>query len=182
MLSSNDLKKVIQPVETDNSAAEMIARSSGFHIDKEMTVTGTGSVTANVLEFTGTIVILNQWAVITRVGTLTNLTAMCATAYDGTNTVNLTADGAVLSGATVGSFFTKDKVASQPYTVSLSDEVRVIEELTDKKSGRPFTLTAKEGASNYIQLNFTTTDNPVDFDVKIHFEYYPVNGSTLEFL
>ncbi len=81
-----------------------------------------------------------------------------------------------------GSFFTKEKVASQPYTVSLSDEVSVIEELTDKKSGRPFTLTAKEGASNYIQLNFTTTDNPVDFDVKIHFEYYPVNGSTLEFL
>ena len=53
---------------------------------------------------------------------------------------------------------------------------------TDKKSGRPFTVTQKNGADTFIRLHFTTTDTPVNFKVKIHFEYYPVNGSTLTFL
>ena len=70
------------------------------------TIGGTGAQTVNVFQFTGTIAIVDQYAEITRVGTLTNLTNMYASIYDGTNAVNLTADGAVLSGAPVYSFFT----------------------------------------------------------------------------
>jgi len=145
----------------------------------DTSIGGTGSQIVNVFEFTGTVLIIDQWAEITRVGTLTNLTNMYATAYDGTNTINLTSDGASLSGAPVGSFFTKDKISSETYTVNLSDQCRVIETSGDKKAGRPFILTAKEGATNYIRFHYTTTDNPVDFDIKIFFEYSVMNGGTL---
>jgi hypothetical protein len=87
----------------DNSIYDCIIRDCGRVVETEATLGGTGSQTVNVFEFTGTLLITNQWAEITRVGTLTNLTGMYATIYDGTNTVNLTLDGAVLSGAPVGS-------------------------------------------------------------------------------
>jgi len=116
------------------------------------------------------------------VTTLTNLTGVYADIYDGTNIVTLTADGATLSNMPVGTFFTKDKVSTETYSVNDASECRMLETLADKKSGRPFTITAKNGATNYIRLHFTTTDAPVNFNVKIHFEYYPINGSTIEFL
>ena len=180
--SSNNLLKLITGAEQDNCAAEMIARSSGYHIDKELTVGGTGDMTANVLQVVGTVVVTDQWAIITRVGTLTNLTNMYATLYDGTNTVQLSADGSVLSGMPVGTFFTKDQVYTQPYTVNDASQCRMSEVTDSKKAGRPFIITQKGGTDTFVQLNLTTTDNPIDFDVKIHFEYYPINGSTLTFL
>ena len=143
------------------------------------TIGGTGAQTVNVFQFTGTIVIVDQYAEITRVGTLTNLTNMYATIYDGTNTVNLTADGAVLSGAPVYSFFTKDQTAASTYSVNLADEVRLLETLDDRKAGRPFKITAKNGVTNYIRFHYTTTDNPVDFDMDIFFEYEELDGGRL---
>jgi len=143
------------------------------------TIGGTGAQVVNVFEFTGSVQVVSQWAHITRVGTLTNLTGMYATIYDGTNTVDLTANGAVLSGALVGSFFTKDKVAAQIYSVSLSDECRLLETVDNKWAGRPFIVTAKNGATNYIQFRYTTTDNPVDFDMEIHFQYKLMDGASL---
>ena len=150
------------------------------HIIVSATLGGTGAQTVNVFTFSGTIRILDQFAHITRVGTLANCTGVYADAYDGTNTVELTADGAVLSGATVGSLFTKDKVAAQIYSVSLADEVRLLETLETRTAGRPFLITAKNGVTNYIRFHYTTTDAPIDFDMEIHFEYELMDGSTLE--
>ena len=182
-LASNNLHKLINGDEQNNCASEMIARGNGFHIHKNLTITGTGSISVNVLQVTGTVLISDQWALITRVGTLTNCTDLYGALYDGTNTVDLTkTPGAVLSGAPVGSFFTKDYVATEILSVNLADECRLLETENSKKSGRAFTVTQKNGADTYIQLILTTTDNPIDFDVTIHFEYYPVNGSTLTFL
>jgi hypothetical protein len=158
---------------------DIIKESSNDIYVVDATIGGTGAQTVNVFEFTGTVRIVNQWAEITRVGTLTNLTNMYATIYDGTNTVNLTADGATLSGATVNSFFTKDKTADQTYSVNLSDQCRMLENTDEKKVGRPFVITAKNGATNYIRYHYTTTDNPVDFDIKIFFEYQVMNGGSL---
>lgn len=167
----------------DNSANEMLSRAGGFHICKEISVGGTGSQVVNALQLTGSIIVTNQWAVITEVTTLTNLTAMYASVYDGTNSVDLTKNtGAVLSGATVGTFFTKDKISSEPYSINVADQARMLETLSNSKSGRPFTLTQKNGTNTYIRFHYTTTDNPVNFKIKIHFEFIPVNGSTLVFL
>ena len=178
----NTIQEVITGNEPDNSLGEMMGRSAGYHIDKEITVTGTGAITANVLQLVGTVVITNQWAEITEITTLTNLTGMYADLYDGTNIINLTADGAILSGMPVGTFFTKDKVSSETYSVNDASQARMLETLIDKKSGRPFTITQKDGVDTFIRLHLTTTDAPVSFKVKVHFEYYPINSSTLAFL
>ncbi len=144
------------------------------------TLGGTGAQTVNVFKVTGSVKILSQHAIIKRVGTLTNLTNMYATLYDGTNTVNLTADGATLSGLPVGTLFAKDKVAAEVYSVSDASQCRLLETLSDRFVGRPFIVTAKNGADTFIRFHYTTTDNPVDFDMEIHFEYELMNDSTLE--
>lgn len=179
----NDLHEIITGItQLDNSGSDMLVREGGYIISKEVSVGGTGAQIVNVLQLTGTVMVRNQWAEITEVTTLTNLTAMYATLYDGTNSVDLTANGSVLSGAPVGSFFTKDKVATETYTVNISDECRLNETLGDKKAGRPFIITKKNATNTYIRLHYTTTDAPVNFKVKIYFEYYPMNGGTLTFL
>jgi hypothetical protein len=103
---------------------------------------------------------------------------MFATVWDGSNSDNLTADGAVLSGAPMGTFFTRDKESTQPYTVSFADEVRMTEPDNDKRIGFPFTITAKGISANYMRFHYSTTDDPVDFDLKIFFRFRTMNGGT----
>ena len=98
-----------------------------FCITKEVTITGNGATVLNVFKFTGTVRILNQEAGITEVTDMTTCTDVYFTAYDGTNTVSLTSNGIDLSGATVGTYFTKDRVATETYSLSNSDQVRLLE-------------------------------------------------------
>jgi len=184
MSNLRELNKLITAAKTaDNSANDMLTRGCGFRIYKEITVGGTGTQVSNILQVTGTVAIINQFAIITRVGTLTNLTGVYADIWDGTNAVPLTsATGAVLSGATVGTFFTKDKIASEVYSINFSDECRMLETTDAKKAGRPFSITQKNATDTFIRFHSITTDAPVDFDVEIYFEYVPMDGGTLTFL
>ena len=176
------LSRVIESDYVLNSPKDMLVRSSGFQIEKILRVTGTGAISANVLQLTGTVRVLNQWAEIMSITTLNNLTNAYASLYDGTLNKNLTADGLTLSGAPVGSWFTKDKVLSQPYSANIADECRILETTEDKRAGRPFTITAKNGSDTFVRFNLTTTDNPVDFIMMIWFEWLPRNGGNLVFL
>jgi len=175
----NALNSVIPDTIIDNSGWDMLYREAGKHIDATAVLGGTGAQTVNVFEFTGTIQILNQWAIITDATTLTNCTGVYADIYDGTTAVDLTLNGAVLSGAPVGTFFTKNQTAAQTYTTILADQCRVTETVDDKRAGRPFTITGKNGVTNYIRFHYTTTDNPINFTIFVHFEYYLFNGATL---
>ena len=178
-----ELPKVI-PLSgnANNSANDMFVRAGGIKLEKTINITGTGAITASVLQLTGTVKVINQWAEITAVTTLTNATNVYATLWDGTNSVDLTSDGLTLSGAPVGSFFTKDQIASSPYSANIADECRLLETTADRFSGRPFSITQKNGADTFIRFHLTTTDAPIDFTIKIVFEYIPANGGTLEFL
>lgn len=144
-----------------------------------VTVGGTGSQVVNVFKILGLVRVVEQAAEITRVGTLTNLTNLYATLYDGTNSEDLTADGAALSGMPVGTSFMKDKIITQPYSVFDASQCRVSETLDDKRLGKPFTVLQKSGTDTFIRMHYTTTDNPVDFDLFIHFEWQPINGGRL---
>jgi hypothetical protein len=155
--------------------------------DKKITttqrITGvTGAQSINVFQITGNVIILEQYAVLTDTTTLTNCTNVYADFYDGTAAVDLTADGATLSGLPVGSLFTKDKVASNSYTVADATTGVVTETLGDRWVGRPFTCTQKFGADSFIRLNFTTTDNPIDFSMYLEFRWRPINGGNLVLL
>jgi len=164
-----------------NSLVDMFNRTAGRKIGGSVNITANNETKIfNVFKFTGTVRILDQWAIITDATALTNCTNVYATVYDGTNTANLTADGMTLSGATVGTFFTKDMVIAQPYSMLDADQVRVLETLEDRKVGRPFTVNGKNGVDNYIRFQ-VTTNTTLDFTMYVGFEYELYNGSTLEF-
>lgn len=162
-----------------NSGGNMAMRSAGLVIEGEVEISATGTVNLNVFQFTGSIIILSQLAIITEITTLNNLTNMYADVYDGTTATPVTkTSDADLSGAPVGTLFTKDKASSEAYTVLLADQARFSE--PDDKIGKPFKINAKNGATNYLRFNFQTTDNPVNFKMWIRFEYLPINGATLQ--
>lgn len=165
-----------------NSPLDFLLRESGIAITKDINATGNGALAVNVLQLTGSVIVREQWGLITGITTLTNLTNVYASLWDGTNSVNLTADGVTLSGAPVGSLFSKDQINSQPYSVSIADQCRLLETLNNPKVGRPFIITQKNGVDTFIRFHFTTTDNPVDFDLHIYFEYLPLAGGSLVFL
>jgi hypothetical protein len=146
----------------------------------DVPIGGTGSQTLNVFRVYGTIRVINQHAEIIEATTLTNCTNVYATLYDGTNTINLTLDGATLSGAPVGTFFTRDQDSSNAYSVATADQCRMSEVVSDKDIGRPFTVTAKNGAATYIRFHYTTTDSPIDFVMRLRFVWEPVDGGCLE--
>jgi hypothetical protein len=152
-------------------------------ISKSLRVTGTGSITANVLKVIGTVNVISQYATLTNVVTLNNATGVYADVYDGTASLDLTADGAVLSGMVVGAFFTKDKDSSEVYTVSNADQVRKTEVTAEADIGKPFTITQKKDTDTFIRFHLTTTDNPVDFTMEVVFKYEVLSpGATLVFL
>jgi len=169
----------------NNSVLDYLQREAGMLIHEDIHITGTGSLTANVFQWTRCILIHSQWAILNEVTTLTNATDVYADIWDGTTATKLTAGnpgGAVLSNSPVGSFFSKTGDETQTYTVLKSDQARV-DEPSDKKIGRPFTLIAKNGSSNYIRFHLTTTDDPIDFVMHIHFEWCPLDqDATLTFL
>lgn len=153
-------------------------------ISKSVRVTGTGSIVASLLQLTGSVRIVEQYAIITSVTTLVNATAIYATLWDGTNSVDLTADGIVLSGAPVGTIFMKDQAAANTYSLNFADECRMNEVVLARNTGRPFTVTQKNGANTFLRLHLTTTDAPIDFTVFVVFKYIPImyDGSDLVFL
>jgi hypothetical protein len=133
---------------------------------------GPGAIAENLLQYTGAIQILDQYAQIIAITTLVNLTDVRASLWDGTNEVPLTkTPGAVLSGFTVESFFLKDKTAGDAYTTMNADQNRLNENSSGVKAGRTFIANPKFGVDNFIRFFANTTDAPVDFMMKVYFEY-----------
>lgn len=141
-----------------------------------------GSHAVNVFKLHGAVRVLDQAAEITSVTTLTNCTAVYATLYDGTNTENLTANGAVLSNMPVGTVFSKEGTIAAAYTVLDASQRQVDEEATSIWVGKPFTIVQKNGVDTYVRLHLTTTDDPVSFSIFLRFEYQALDGGYLEIL
>lgn len=170
---------IIHGIQPYGSPNEILERE-GHKLKVSANITGNNnSYNVNVFKITGTVRVIDQFAIITSVTALSNMTAIYADLWDGTNSELLTANGAVLSGAPVGTFFTKDQDVTQTYSVSKSDQCRVNEVAADKRIGKPFTVTQKYGANTYIRFNYTT-NTVLDFDMDIYFVYEPMDGSGLE--
>jgi len=172
-------------IDTDlynlNSLSEIINRNGTKLIIEDVNITGNNnSYNINVFKFTGAIQILCQYAIITEVTDLSNMTGVYADIWDGSTSVNLTDDspGATLSGFSVGSMFTKDQAANQAYTVMNADQCR-LSEPGFNQVGRPFIINAKNGVDNYIRFNYTT-NTTLDFKMSVYFTYRTIDGGTIE--
>jgi hypothetical protein len=121
--------------------------------------------------------IQDQYQEIIEVNNLTNMTQVYADLWDGTNSVPLTANSVDLSGAPVGTFFTKNRDSAEPYSVSISDQCRV-NEVTSDAIRESFEITQKCGANTFIRLNYTT-NTILDFWLYVCFVYEAINGGKL---
>jgi hypothetical protein len=164
----------------DNSVYEILNRE-GFRLcvhGANIIAAAGGAHVLNVFKVTGAVRILEQYAIVTDVTDVANITNVYSTLYDGTNTVNLTADGITLSGMANGSFFTKDQDSTKTYTLLNADQCRTSETVTTKHVGYPFIVNAKYGANTYIRFHYTTAGT-CNFTMDIHFIYQKLNGGDL---
>ena len=162
-----------------------IIRGTGIvTINKMVRITGTGNLAANLLQLFGTVKVLEQYAILMSKVSLLNATNVYATLFSaGSPELDLTADGAVLSGAPVGTFFTKDQGTAEQYSVLMSDVPRLSESKgADDTAGIPFTVQQQNGADTFLRFYLATTDAPVDFTMFVEFTYKRFNGSRLVFL
>lgn len=168
----------------DNSVADYLQRECGRFYDEEVTISlAAGAHVVNVFQVTGTVWLFDQWAEVTEITTLTNCTNMYSTLYDGTNTVQVTADGASISGLPVGTCFSKTGDETQAYEVIDASQCRLtVPGGAGKKQAYPFVLTQKNGADTYLRLHLTTTDNPLSFKIRLMFSWAPLNGGSLTYL
>lgn len=153
-------------------------------IEKEVSlVLSVGAHIVNVFQITGAVRILNQWARITEVTRMDDLTGVYATYYNGTAQTDLTANGIALSNLGVGTYFTKDQLSAQTYSLVSGATGGMIETLQDRDAGRPFTVVQKATADSFIQLNVTAGTAEQEFKMYLFFKYILLNdGSNLEIL
>jgi hypothetical protein len=144
-----------------------------------VTIDGTGSQVKNIFKIYGSSSIDRFLMKVVRVGTLNNLTNLFMTIWDGTNQVILADDGAILSGAPVGTIITRsiepDIISTDPLSVFLADQCRLFGVTQDGA-----TVLQKHNTDTYIRLHYTTTDNPVDFDLAVYLNYVPLGGGNME--
>jgi hypothetical protein len=109
-----------------------------LYYEKELSIVlPVGAQTVNVFQVLGSVRIINQWARITEVTLMDNVTAVYATLYDGTTTTNLTANGIVLSNLGVGTFFTREQDSTNPYAILAGNTSGLLETQNDRFVGRP---------------------------------------------
>lgn len=173
-------RKIISGNPDDNCINDLAQRAGGIKLSVEMTVNGTGAISANIFKVNGSVDIIDAYGEITEITTLTNLTNGKFFLYDGTNSVDITADGFSLSGVSVGSIILKTLDSSNAATIVNADQCRVTEADTSKKTHHPFMVTQKNGADTYLKCSMSTTDNPVNFKVKFYVVYKPLDGGSLE--
>jgi hypothetical protein len=172
---------------------QVIASFDGFRdaydvqeITQELhVVAGVGPVAANILQVTGSVLVLDQYAVLTEVNALTNFTDVWATMYSGgADRDPLTKGnpgGADLSNMPVGSFFTRGHVVTSPYDVIDATHAAMFEP-TGPRVGSSFTATQGTGGVDSFLRIKGTAGAPVDFKMEVTFQWAPLDGGTLVFV
>lgn len=181
--TNDPMNQELPTVVTRNSPNDAFNRVGGRMLSFERHVqAAAGAILMNSIRVHGTVEIDDAYAEIMEVTTLTNLTGLYFDLYDGTTAVEITSStgGASLSGAPVGSLIIKNKDASNVLTTLISDQARVLEADTSKKTHLPFLVTAKNGVDTRIRMHGNTTDDPVDFKMMFYIVYHPKDGGYLE--
>lgn len=164
---------------SDNTPLGALVRAGGREVIKTITLSANNtSAAVNVFLLTGTVEVLKLHGEITAVTTLNNLTGAFFDLWDGTNSVEITDNtpGTTMSGAAVGSFFTKNADALNALTFANNSQCRVSEGVSSARTFHPFLITAKTGVPTYIRFRYTTTDTPINAQLEIHCTYADINS------
>lgn len=149
--------------------------SRGIEVVKTDTLDGNGAQVDNIFKFTGSVECV-IFGICTEATSAAVLSTSSWDAYDGTNTVVITAAaGTDLSGAVAGSAIVKKAAAATALSLSNASQVRIQEGASLSEGALyPFVLTAKAGVTNYIRFNFTG-NGATDTDMEFHVIYKPLS-------
>jgi hypothetical protein len=113
--------------------------------------------------------------------TLVNCTSASFDLFDGTNIIQITAPTGILSGVSIDSFIFKEGLYGDAFSIN-DAIVGAVQEQTYEGSNvfNAFILTAKYGADTYLRFTYTTTDAPINAQLKIFVEYSPLEYGIIE--
>lgn len=161
-----------------NTVYDYLMESSGYLLEKEVTLNANNtSQSFNLFKVTGSVTINSIIGIVTDTTTLNNCTGCQLQLDDGSTPKNISDDGAILSGALVGSLLLKDKDALNNLTAILNTECRVTERGAVDDTHQPFEVTQKNGVDTYIKFNYSTTDAPINAKIKWFARFSRADGS-----
>lgn len=170
ILDINNVKK--------NSMYDFAINTVGYVLEKEVTLNANNdSQSFSLFKVTGSITIESIRGVVTDATVLNNCTAVKLYLDDGANPKNISDDGAILSGAGVGSIILKDQIALNNLTIVLSTECRVTERGNVDDMHQPFEVTQKNGVDTYLKFSYETTDTPINAKIKWFVRCSRIDGS-----
>lgn len=177
----NWFKRIFTGTGSDDTAEGAIIRSGGKHATKTITLSANNtSANVNVFQLTG---VCEAWAIhgeIRDATTLTNCTSIYFDLWDGTNSVPITkTTTASISGFGVGSFIIKDSDVSSALTTLNNNQCRIDEKSTGAKIDADLIIIQKLSTNTYIRFNYTTTDTPINAQIKVDINWADIDNGEI---
>jgi hypothetical protein len=167
--------------EQADSVHDYLERTIGEKTNKTITLSANNTTASeNIFQITGDIQIYRMWACVTDATTLANCTSASFDLYDSTAAVQITAATGVLSGVPVNTLVAKTGLAANAFVVNSATAGSLIEQTYEGSDVfSRFIVTQKNSANTYIRFTYTTTDAPINTQLKVYVEYHSLNGGTL---
>ena len=177
----NFITKSFTGVGSDNTPEGSLIRTGGKHVTKTITLSANNtSANVNVFQLTGTVRVLSLNGEVLSATTLNNCTNVYFDLWDGTNSAVITDSvGANMSGFGVGSFFLKDGDSTVDLHCINNNQGRISEGSTGNRIFQEFILTQKISTNTYIRFNYTTTDEPINAQLKIDITYADIDSGNV---
>jgi len=171
-----DLMKTLnKPMDASpevDSVHEKLDSAVGSQVTKVITLSASNTTASeNIFQITGTVEITSLHGGIADTTVLTNLTAAHFDLYDSTAAVDITRNQGVLSGLAVGTFFVKDGAVANDFSVCDNVAGAICEPASGNRAFAPFLLTQKTGANTFVRFTYTTTDAPINAQLRIEIRY-----------
>lgn len=165
----NWFKRVFQGTGSDDTAEGALIRAGGKHATKTITLSANNtSASVNVFQVTGTCEVMSLHGEVKVATTFTNCTSVYFDLWDGTTSVPITkTTGCALSGFGVGSFFIKDTDVASALSTLQNNQCRIKEAATGAKVDANLFIVQKISTNTYIRFNYTTTDAPINAQIKV---------------
>jgi len=177
----NQLKNTFTGDGSDNTPEGAIIRTGGKHATKTITLSANNtSANVNIFQITGVAQVVSIHAEVVDATILTNCTDIHFDLWDGTLATALTkaSPGGVLSGMAVGTMMIKTTVASTLLTV-LDNATAAFYEVAGTKVPQAFYAVKKATADTFIRFNYTTTDAPINAQIKIDIVWADIDSGTI---
>ena len=130
-----------------------------------------GTQSLNCFEVTGTVRVSRLYAEIIDTTTLTNCTAAFFELDDGVVQSAITLNNGVLSGMVVDTFMAKTATSGVVLSIANSATGVITEPAAGKNAFQRFFATKKRGANTYIRFTYTSTNTPIDAQIRVYVEY-----------